>query len=115
MHWYSHTPKLPTSHARRRTVAILNPARSGKQYTSANNAKRMVQRGIAVWIAAHVIRLVAGSPQFTHEPDWQDRQTDAAIEHNRGGVVWWNGCRDPKGLHLPGHNVAYPRPDRGVG
>ena len=71
--------------ARRRPVAILNPAYEGKQYTSANNASRMVQRGIAVWIAASTIRLLSGNPQFTARPDWQDEQIDAAIGRNFAG------------------------------
>jgi len=100
---------------RRRSVAILNPAYEGKQYTSANNASRMVQRGIAAWIAASTIRLLSGTPQFSARPDWQDEQIDAAIGRNfAGGVCFWNGCRGPNGMHLPGHNVVYPRPDRGT-
>ena len=68
-------------------------------------------------MAANAIQLINGSanPIGVNQQDWQDEQIDTAIRRNyAAGVVFWNGCRDPHGVHLPGHNVAYPRPDLGV-
>ncbi len=105
---------LAKSHVRHRPVAILNPSHQGKRYTSVRNAHKMIARGLAVIAGANAIRLLARASVLASQERWLDDQIDAGIGHYRGGIVWWNGCRDPHGVHLPGHNVAFPRPDRGV-
>lgn len=100
-----------SKHARRKPIAILNPSHQGKRYTSVRNAHKMVVRGLAVLAGTNAIRLLARASVFASQDAWLDDQIDAGIERYRGGIAFWNGC-DPRGQHPPGHNVAFPRPDR---
>ena len=108
-----HPFELSKSHVRRRPVAILNPSHQGKRYTSVRNAHKMIARGLAVIAGANAIRLLARASVFASQERWLDDQIDAGIKRYRNGLVWWNGC-DIHGMHLPGHNVAFPRPDRSM-
>lgn len=112
------TPLLsPTMSKRRRgsspRVLISNPEPNGKRHTTARYARELIMRGLAVLVAANVIRLVADIRAAVSDT-WEDEQVDASMLRNwYAGVARWDGC-DPGGGHLPGQGPAFHRPDWGA-
>lgn len=96
-----------------RLTTILNALPDQARYTSAKNAERLVQRGLA--IATHAgITLLPVEQIRRLEALTALTQADDRMIQERGGVLWWNGCdHRPAAAHRPGENVFLPRTDRG--
>ena len=104
------------SKRRQPTILIVNPYTKGKARTTAPAARRMVMRGLAVWVGARAIQTLSCPVFVGNGPTWIDRQIDTAIsKHHPGGVLFWNGCDHRRtAMHKPGHMPAYERPDAGA-
>ena len=104
------TAEVRKSKRRQPTTLIVNPS-EGKARTTAQAARRMVIRGLAVWVGTRAIQMLS-HPVFAGRDSWIDREIDAGIaEKYPAGIVFWNGCDHRRmAMHLPGHMLAFERP-----
>jgi hypothetical protein len=82
-------------------VSIEN---ADKKFTSIGRAISFVNRGHAEWIEPNKrIRFIELGKQILQA----QRQTEAHLLDDRGGVVFWNGDdRDPLARHEPGEIIS---------
>jgi hypothetical protein len=107
-----------TKKHRQTSVRIANP-RDERTYTSRKSADDLVSRGAATRDADGSIRLVDDlDRRRAIQSQILINRTEQSIVRDRGGVIFWNGCRPVEPGQqtevLPGRVPQIPRPDQGV-
>jgi hypothetical protein len=85
-------------------VAIANPRLGGARRTSVRRAMRFVRRGMAVWLPDGRIRFVEKADVRSRSAEMRQTLREEAREFavNRGGILFWNGTKDPSAMFRPG-------------
>ena len=74
----------------RPSVRILNPTSGHQRYTSARNAERMIELGLAVAVSLTCIRLCTGSPRLPVAEDSRTIILDGrTYQHHRRHCGAW--------------------------
>ena len=85
-------------------VSIPNPRLGGARRTSVRRAMRFVRRGMAVWLPDGRIRFVEKADVRNRAAEMRQTLREEAREFavNRGGILFWNGAKDPSAMFRPG-------------